>query len=638
MITWRVKGDGTEDFTSIVNAVTAIPSIALTDDYKIEVYLNTGGSRVYNEYITRGALITNGFTVEIVGMVGSVDVLDSQIVVNNAGSYVWNISGIFYGQYGCILSNFECNDATYCVCVERARPALVRNMRIHGNVANGIYRSRYGIVIDSCIIDTTSVAINTYAGVTALNCLLRAPNALYGASTGLINLYGCSIYATGWTSFGSLGYLIFNRCIYVSSGDLLPKLSFINDELMRSTYLSLWRNSILYSTSLGVGYLNTVDSFDDYFGVFVDEIDNWDIKNFDPEFNETGGIEEYLTLKSNSLALPENQTARNNLLYTGHKITPSDIGAYTNYEAPDFPSVEDVLTRATTNNVQGEYVPADIANHLAPNAFGYNGEFTGTLTVTAPNPASLVSASSASGESVVAVRTDVQSNIIWVRYRIFGNGNAWSDANATFSRTGDGNITVTGLDESTNYEYIIYVFNSGCQSDWSAPLVALTTGTCPTGSNINWPRWIFASICKHFDDCRGDYDLFIEGQFRDAGAPDKDFLELRVDGPYITEINKNYYKLYVEVNVLIQSQMDNTNYHRIYDDMGKVASMFTTVNLYKYGTGSEDTQEHFGCLLLLQDTQNRNRIQINNFGQVDPKTRLTQATVEGHYEITLQGD
>ena len=370
MITWRVKGDGTEDFTSIVNAVTAIPSIALTDDYKIEVYLNTGGSRVYNEYITRGALITNGFTVEIVGMVGSVDVLDSQIVVNNAGSYVWNISGIFYGQYGCILSNFECNDATYCVSAERSRPALVRNMRIHGNVANGIYWSRYGIVIDSCIIDTTSVAINTYAGVTALNCLLRAPNALCGTSTGFIKLYGCSIYATGWTSFGSLGYLIFNRCIYVSSGDLLPKLSFINDELMRSTYLSLWRNSILYSTSLGVGYLNTVDSFDDYFGVFVDEIDNWDIKNFDPEFNETGGIEEYLTLKSNSLALPENQTARNNLLYTGHKITPSDIGAYTNYEAPDFPSVEDVLTRATTNNVQGEYVPADIANHLAPNAFG----------------------------------------------------------------------------------------------------------------------------------------------------------------------------------------------------------------------------------------------------------------------------
>ena len=484
MITWRVKGDGTEDFTSIVNAVTAIPSIALTDDYKIEVYLNTGGSRVYNEYITRGALITNGFTVEIVGMVGSVDVLDSQIVVNNAGSYVWNISGIFYGQYGCILSNFECNDATYCVCVERARPALVRNMRIHGNVANGIYRSRYGIVIDSCIIDTTSVAINTYAGVTALNCLLRAPNALCGTSTGFIKLYGCSIYATGWTSFGSLGYLIFNRCIYVSSGDLLPKLSFINDELMRSTYLSLWRNSILYSTSLGVGYLNTVDSFDDYFGVFVDEIDNWDIKNFDPEFNETGGIEEYLTLKSNSLALPENQTARNNLLYTGHKITPSDIGAYTNYEAPDFPSVEDVLTRATTNNVQGEYVPADIANHLAPNAFGYNGEFTGTLTVTAPNPASLVSATAGDGQVSISVTAPNTTDTVYARYRIAGTNDAWSTESVTFSRTGSGAIVITGLINGKAYEFIVYVNNGGCASEWSIVLVAIPVSSTGLGGSI----------------------------------------------------------------------------------------------------------------------------------------------------------
>jgi len=157
-------------------------------------------------------------------------------------------------------------------------------------------------------------------------------------------------------------------------------------------------------------------------------------------------------------------------------------------------------------------------------------------------------------------------------------------------------------------------------------------------SNANWPRWIFASICKHFDDSRGDLTLFIEGQYRNPGAPDKDFLELRVDGPYITELNKNYYKLYLEVNVLVQSQMDDTNYHRIHTDVGNVTSIYTNINLYKYGTGIDDTQEHFGCLNLLQDTQTRDRIQVNHFGQIDPKTRLMQATIEGHYEVHLQGE
>ena len=152
------------------------------------------------------------------------------------------------------------------------------------------------------------------------------------------------------------------------------------------------------------------------------------------------------------------------------------------------------------------------------------------------------------------------------------------------------------------------------------------------------PRWIFASICKHFDDCKGDLALFIEGQYRNSGAPPKDFIELRVDGPYITELNKNYYKLTLDVNILVQSQMDDTNYHRIHDDVGKVASMFKNINLYKFGTALTDTQEHFGCLNLLQDTQRRDRIQINHFGQIDPKVRLMQASIEGHYETHLQGE
>ena len=233
----------------------------------------------------------------------------------------------------------------------------------------------------------------------------------------------------------------------------------------------------------------------------------------------------------------------------------------------------------------------------------------------------------------LTMTTDDQTNIVWVRSRIFGNGNAWSAASDTFKRTGDGVVIMTGLLASTNYDFIAY--DDGINTDWSAPWVALTTGTCSVGANPNWSRWIFASISKHFDDCKGDLDLYIEGQYRDL-KPAKDFIELRVDGPFITELTKGEYKLRFEVNVMVQSRMDDINYHRIYTDVGKVSSIFLPMQVYKYGTGSEDTGESFGCLKLLQSTRTRERIQVNHFGQIEPEVPLVQASVEGHYEITLK--
>ena len=128
--------------------------------------------------------------------------------------------------------------------------------------------------------------------------------------------------------------------------------------------------------------------------------------------------------------------------------------------------------------------------------------------------------------------------------------------------------------------------------------------------------------------------MFVEGQYRDT-QPAEDFFELRMDGPKITEVSNNYYKLAVQINALVQSRMNDTNTHRIHVDVGIVAKIFTGINLYKYGTGDDDTQEHFGCLRLLQSTQTRDGTEINHFGQIDPKVRLMQATVEGHFSCGL---
>jgi len=154
-------------------------------------------------------------------------------------------------------------------------------------------------------------------------------------------------------------------------------------------------------------------------------------------------------------------------------------------------------------------------------------------------------------------------------------------------------------------------------------------------ANPNWPRWCFASVSKHFDDRRQGLYMFIEGQKRDTRDL-KDFIELRMDGPQITEISKDYWRIYGEVNILVTSAMDNNNYHRIHQNVGIVAAAFTTIRLFKFGTGVDDDQSQWACWYLLQNTEKRHRLDIFHFGKVDVKSEVVQASVEGHYECLVK--
>jgi hypothetical protein len=156
-------------------------------------------------------------------------------------------------------------------------------------------------------------------------------------------------------------------------------------------------------------------------------------------------------------------------------------------------------------------------------------------------------------------------------------------------------------------------------------------------SDPNWPRWIFASVSKHFQDRRGTLTFYIEGQERDSPMP-TDLLEFRMDGPYETEISKNYWDLYIEVSILIQAMKDDKDYHRIHRYCGLVAQAFTSIPVYKYGDGVDDDQTLLGCLNLVQNVGKHERIQINHFGQIEKDTPLLQSSVEGHYRMDLSTD
>lgn len=150
----------------------------------------------------------------------------------------------------------------------------------------------------------------------------------------------------------------------------------------------------------------------------------------------------------------------------------------------------------------------------------------------------------------------------------------------------------------------------------------------------NIERWIFASICKHFDARKETLPLFIEGMHRDR-IINQDQLELRIDGPYIVEESHNLFYYDYEINILVSSVINDTDLHQIYRDVGIVTSAFVDIEVYKYGTGVDDDQSLLGCLRLKQSSGNREKIQVSNFGQIEPDVKLLQATVEGHYRLTL---
>jgi len=155
--------------------------------------------------------------------------------------------------------------------------------------------------------------------------------------------------------------------------------------------------------------------------------------------------------------------------------------------------------------------------------------------------------------------------------------------------------------------------------------------------NANWPRWIFASISKHLKALEpSDFKLYIEGQTRNTRDL-QNFFEFRMDGPKYQPMSKGHYEAYIEVNLLVQSVMDDKDYHKIHRYVGLCATYLDgadPIPIYKLGNGIDDDQSFIDCLNLTAGDGGE-RLVIAHFGIVDPKVRLEQASVEAHYRIDL---
>jgi len=149
----------------------------------------------------------------------------------------------------------------------------------------------------------------------------------------------------------------------------------------------------------------------------------------------------------------------------------------------------------------------------------------------------------------------------------------------------------------------------------------------------HWSRWIKASCAKHFSGISDETKFFVEGFVRDTeNLPD--WVEFRIDGPFIKEHTRESWELAIEINVLI-SVTEGVDIYRQEVIVGRVTELFLDcIRVYRYGNGPDDDQTELGCLELRKPS-NREKLTVSNFGKLRPDTQLTQASVEGHYLMFL---
>jgi hypothetical protein len=154
----------------------------------------------------------------------------------------------------------------------------------------------------------------------------------------------------------------------------------------------------------------------------------------------------------------------------------------------------------------------------------------------------------------------------------------------------------------------------------------------------NLPRWIFASASKFFTAQlqQNEIPVFLEGQERQTEGI-LDYIEFRLDGPYLVECTKDEYKVNIEVNLLIVTMIDLQDFHKLYRICGYALECFKAIPIYKYGDGIDDDQSYIGCMIVPRTADQREATRVSHFGRLEPDKPILQSSIEGHYSFYVTG-
>ena len=158
--------------------------------------------------------------------------------------------------------------------------------------------------------------------------------------------------------------------------------------------------------------------------------------------------------------------------------------------------------------------------------------------------------------------------------------------------------------------------------------------------NPHWPRWIFASAADYFKQTAAGINLPILIEGIDEREADKiranDHVEFRINGPAVTELSRGYFRLDVDVNLLLTSMMGGQT-HNAYDIVRQAGVFLQAaagpISVLKWGDGPEDDETLLGCLTLR--TGKRDAVRVIHFGQISRDDRLRQSAVDARYQLHL---
>lgn len=146
--------------------------------------------------------------------------------------------------------------------------------------------------------------------------------------------------------------------------------------------------------------------------------------------------------------------------------------------------------------------------------------------------------------------------------------------------------------------------------------------------NLNWPRWIKASIRRHIKAILGDCTLILEGQPRKENEPLTRY-ELRIDGPDIDEVSENEFELGIYINLLIMTERTNTQLYTHESSIGLAASSLSvSIPILKLGDTVDDDDSLIGCMLRMTP------VTVERFDTLMPQN-VDCSTVEAEYTLSL---
>lgn len=150
-----------------------------------------------------------------------------------------------------------------------------------------------------------------------------------------------------------------------------------------------------------------------------------------------------------------------------------------------------------------------------------------------------------------------------------------------------------------------------------------------------FPRWLMSSLSVYFSDVATAIPLtyYVEGvDERSDETMEEQHAELRISGPFVTKVSSNYWRVHVDINVMLTDYMTLTqeNSYEIATWGGKfLEAMLQKIPIYQYGDGGALV----GCLTVRRGFSDP--VRLIHFGQVSRVDRVRQAVVDGKFEMIL---